>query len=390
MVRIPLSVLSEKRKMRIGIEGRVLASRGGGIGRYAVNLVRGLLKLSVEEYHDVEFVIFTAPQTDRGLLNGVQANFCDRFRGVKSTMLRSGLLLSIGTVFDHIDLFHGLDQASFPFWGKRSKHVVTLHDVIACVFPHLFPWKLRLVLQAAFATIRRQVDLVIVPSESAKEDVAQYLGVERQRIVIIPHGVEDRFRPIGDPARSAVVRQKYGLPHEYILFVGVLEPRKNIPFLMQGFSRLLAEKVGYGLTLVIAGGNGWGLVEIHKAVQSLGLQEHVVFPGFIDEEDLPDLYRGARLFVYPSLYEGFGLPILEAMACGVPVITSNTSSMPEVAGDAALLIDPLDVEGLASAMASVLIDKELKETLQQKGMARASQFSWETTARKTLESYHAL
>lgn len=376
--------------MRIGIEGKVLTPRIGGIGRYAVNLVRAMLKLSGEEHPDLEFVIFTAPQTDRGLLNGVQVSFCDRFRSVKSTLLRSGLFLPTGMIFDEIDIFHGLDQAGVPLFFKRGKYVVTLHDVIACVLPNLFPWKSRLVLKTAFATIRRHVDLVIVPSEATKEDIVRYLGVERQRIVVIPDGVENRFQSVGDPVRLEAMRQKYGIPREYILFVGVLEPRKNIPILLQAFSLLLAEKLDQGLKLVIAGGSGWGVAEISKAVQSLGLQDHVVFPGFIDEEDLPDLYRGARLFVYPSLYEGFGLPILEAMGCGVPVIASNTSSMPEVAGGAALLVDPLDSEALASAMASVLIDEEMKETLQRKGMARASHFSWETTARKTLESYQAL
>lgn len=376
--------------MRIGIDGKVLTPKIGGIGRYAINLLTGLLTLSVEEHQDVEFVIFTAPQTDRGLLNRFQVNFCDRLCRVKSTLLRSGLLLPTVMMFEQIDIFHGLDQAGLPFFFKKAKYVVTLHDVIAYVLPKLFPFKLRLVLKAAFAAIPKRVDLVIAPSESAKEDIVRFLGVERERIVVIPDGVENRFQPVGDPVRSAAMRQKYGVPHEYILFVGVLEPRKNIPTLLQGFSRLLAEKVGQGLKLVIAGGSGWGLTGIGKQVQSLGLQDHVVFPGFIDEEDLPDLYRGAHLFVYPSLYEGFGLPILEAMACGVPVITSNTSSMPEVAGDAALLVDPLNVEALASAMASVLLDKELKEALQRKGRARANHFSWETTARKTLESYQAL
>jgi len=293
-------------------------------------------------------------------------------------------------VLEQIDVFHGLDQAGFPFFFKKGKCVVTVHDVIALALPELFPMKKRLVLKTAFSTIRKQVDLVVAPSESVKEDVMRHLKVERERIVVIPEGVEERFQPSGDPVRLEAVRRKYGLPPEYVLFVGVLEPRKNIPTLLRAFALLLAEKLDLGLKLVIAGGRGWGLAEIGTMVRSLGLQGHVLFPGFIDEADLPHLYRGALLFVYPSLYEGFGLPILEAMGCGVPVITSNTSSMPEVAGDAAVLVDPTKPETLALAMASVLTDEALREKLRQKGIARARGFSWDAVARKTLEVYASL
>ena len=376
--------------MRVGLEGKVLTPKIGGIGRYAINLVKALLSISAQEYPDMEFVIFTAPQTDRSVLDGLQANPCDRFRWAKSTMLRSSVLLPVGLLLDEIDLFHGLDQAGIPFFFKKGRYVVTLHDVIACFMPHTFPLKHRLVLKTAFSAIRRQADLIIVPSESGKEDAVRYLGVERGRIAVIPEGVEERFQPFGDSGRLEAVRQKYGIPHEYILFVGTLQPRKNIPTLLQAFSLLLAEKPNQGLKLVIAGGKGWGQAEIFNTVKALGLGGQVCFPGYIDDEDLPDLYRGAQLFVYPSLYEGFGLPILEAMGCGVPVITSHTSAMPEVAGEAALLVDPQDANTLAEAMASVLDDKTLRDDLRRKGKDRVRLFSWEAVARKTLEGYQAL
>jgi len=376
--------------MRIGIEGKVLTPKIGGIGRYAINLVKALLSISAEEYPDMEFVIFTAPQTDQSVLDGFGAVSCDRFRGIKSTLLRSSFFLPAGLVLEQIDVFHGLDQAGIPFFFKKGKYVVTLHDVVALILPETFPLKHRLVSQVALSVIRRQADLVVVSSESAKEDTVRYLGVERERITVIPDGVEERFQPLGDPVRSEAVRQKYGIPPEYILFLGVLQPRKNILTLLQAFSVLIAEKLDHGLKLVIAGESGWGLADMRKTVSSLGLQGHVVFPGFIEDEDLPDLYRGAHLFVYPSLYEGFGLPILEAMACGTPVITSNMSSMPEVAGDAAVLVDPRDPKGLVSAMASVLADEALREKLRQKGIARARGFSWDAVAQKTLEVYASL
>jgi glycosyltransferase involved in cell wall biosynthesis len=187
-----------------------------------------------------------------------------------------------------------------------------------------------------------------------------------------------------------MITRKYGLPPRYILFVGILQPRKNVTTLLRAFSLLVREKVDRGLTLVIAGGKSWGYQEIFETARALNLRDRVRFTGFVEDEDLAELYRGARLFVYPSLYEGFGLPIVEAMASGVPVITANTSSMPEVAGGAAVLIDPRSPEALAAAMASVLGDATLSEELRRKGLARAREFSWDAVARKTLEVYASL
>lgn len=375
--------------MRIGIEGKALTPKIGGIGRYAINLVKALLSISAEERPEMEFVIFTAPQTDQGTLDGLKAGFCHRFRRIKSSLLRSSLFLQAGLVLERIDIFHGLDQSGIPFFFKRGKYVITIHDVIPLVMPWAFPLKRRLVLTAALSCIRRQADMVIVPSEAVREDVVRYLKVDRGRIIVIPWGCEERFQPSGEPNNLEAVQRKYGLPDGYILFLGTLEPRKNVTTLVGAFS-LLAEKLGQDLKLVIAGGRGWGCEGLLETVEALGLHDRVIFTGFVEEEDLPDLYRGALLFVYPSLYEGFGLPILEAMACGTPVIASNTSSMPEVAGDAALLVDPYDPEALASAMASVLTDEALREAFRQKGVARVKRFSWEAVARKTLEVYQAL
>ncbi|MFN3476623.1 MAG: glycosyltransferase family 4 protein [Candidatus Methylomirabilales bacterium] len=375
--------------MRIGIEGKVLTRRIGGIGRYAINLVKALLSLSAQEHPDMEFVIFTAPQTDRGILDGLGAVSCDRFRRVKSSLLRSSFLLPAGVFLERIDVFHGLDQSGIPLFLKKGKYVVTLHDVITLTLPRAFPLKRRLVLTAALSRIRRQADRVIVPSEAAGEDVVRYLKVDRGKIIVIPWGCEQRFQASGDRKRLEKVRRRYGLPDRYALFLGTLEPRKNVTTLVKAFS-LLTTKLDQNLKLVITGDRGWGYEGLFKTIEALGLHDHVLFTGFVNDEDLPDLYRGALLFVYPSLYEGFGLPILEAMASGVPVIASNTSSMPEVAEDAAILVDPHDPEALASAMAMVLTNEELREELRQKGIARARRFSWEAVARKTLEVYQAL
>jgi glycosyltransferase involved in cell wall biosynthesis len=375
--------------VRIGIDGKVLTRRIGGIGRYAISLMRALLLISAEEYPDTEFVIFTAPQTDPRALDGFKALCCDRFRGIKSSLLRSSFLLPTGVILERIDVFHGLDQSGVPLLFKKGKHVVTLHDVIALALPWAFPLRRRLVLRVALSRIRRQADIVIAPSAAVREDVVRHLKLDGEKITIIPYGCEERFRPANDPVRLARTRTRYCLPDRYVLFVGALEPRKNVTALVKAFSLLRAEQVG-DLKLVIAGGRGWGYKGLFKTIEALGLGDHVSFLGFVEEEDLPDLYRGALLFVYPSLCEGFGLPILEAMGCGTPVVTSNTSSMPEVAGDAAVLVEPTNPEALASAMARVLGDGELREELRRKGIARARGFSWNAVARKTLEVYRGL
>jgi len=375
--------------MRIGIEGKVLTPRIGGIGRYAIQLLDALLALSSQHHHDPEFVIFTAPQTDRRCLEAISASRCERFRHIKSTLLRSSMLLAVGARWEQIDVWHGLDQSGIPLWGKVGKSVVTIHDVIPLVLPWAFPRRHRWVLATALGRIRKQAEMVIVPSNAVAEDVVQHLHVERQRITVIPEGCDPRFQPVGEPVRDAI-RRRYDLPERYILFVGTLEPRKNVKALLQAFARIADEQPQDHLKLVIVGRPGWGSEDYGAMVEALGLQTAVQFTGFVDDEYLPDLYRGALLFVYPSLYEGFGLPVLEAMACGIPVITSNRSSLPEVAGDAALLVDPTQPEALAAAMSAVLHDDALRQALRAKGLARAAAFTWEVAAQQTVAVYRTV
>jgi glycosyltransferase involved in cell wall biosynthesis len=218
----------------------------------------------------------------------------------------------------------------------------------------------------------------------------RHLQINPQRIAVIPWGCDERFQPGGDPEHFAAVQQRYRLPAQYLLFVGTLEPRKNLTTLLHAYAMLRAEWPGEDLKLVVAGRTGWLYTDIFDTVKRLALDEEVIFTGFVDDEDLPDLYRGAQLFVFPSLYEGFGLPILEAMASGVPVITSATASMPEVAGDAAILVDPHDSEAIAEGMAQVLAEDRLRQAMIQKGLARARRFTWDTVAQNTLEVYAAL
>jgi len=234
------------------------------------------------------------------------------------------------------------------------------------------------------ATLR--ADKVLVDSYSVKNELMDRLKVPEEKIHVVPLGVSPGYRVVDNRNLIKSVKEKYGIKKDYILQVGNIEPRKNLPRLFNAFS-LVKEKTNNSYQLVNVGKKGWLYKEIFEMLNKYGLQEDIIFTEYVPEEDLVLLYNGAELLAYPSLYEGFGLPILEAMSCGTPVITSNVSSMPEVAGKAALLIDPLNGEEIAWAIHKVLTDTELKNRLKNSGLERTAFFSWEKTARQTLEVY---
>jgi glycosyltransferase involved in cell wall biosynthesis len=267
--------------------------------------------------------------------------------------------------------------------------VVTIYDLSFIHFPDAFrPWN-RLYLSFFTAWSARRARRVIAISESTRRDVVSRFGLPAERVDVVHCGVDGLFRPL-PAAEIESFRQRRGLPGEFIFFIGTLEPRKNLETLVRAYARLLARCRGSGgdaPKLVIGGAKGWYYERVFAAVEELGLVRHVIFPGYVAQEELPWWYGAATLFVYPSYHEGFGLPVLEAMRCGLPVITSNVSSLPEVAGDAGLLVGPMDVEELAEAMYRLLQDAALREELSQLGLERAAHFSWERTARETVSVY---
>ncbi len=265
--------------------------------------------------------------------------------------------------------------------------VVTLHDLSFYLYPELFPRSKRIYLQHMTRYTIHHAQAVIAVSASTKKDALRLFSVPEKKITVIPNGVEAQMRPLDDPTPIKALRQRYDLPSDLLLFLGTLEPRKNLITLLEAYA-LLRRRRDIRHHLVIAGGRGWYYQEVYDAAERLGLHETTHFVGYVPDEELPLWYNAADLFIYPSLYEGFGLPPLEAMACGTPVIVSNTSSLPEVVGDAGLTVDPHDPQALAEAIHSLLSDPSRRERLARAARRQASEFSWDATATRTAELYH--
>lgn len=264
--------------------------------------------------------------------------------------------------------------------------VVTVLDLAFMRCPETFPRLQRKYLEFATKRAVRKANAVIAISENTRRDVIETFGVPESRVFTTPLGVDESFVPASSTSVEEI-RRRYGIQETSVLYVGTLEPRKNIPTLLTAFCRARKE-IGQPCELVLAGGKGWFYQEVFRLIENLGLSDSVRFVGYVPREDLPTLYSAAAVFVYPSLYEGFGLPPLEAMACGTPVVTSNASSLPEVVGDAGIMVDPRDVDGFADAMLRTITNSDLSREMSRKGIGRAKLFTWENTARLTLQAYH--
>ncbi len=281
------------------------------------------------------------------------------------------------------NLLHALAFVS-PL-ANRIPTVLTIYDLSFMRFPQLFRPFNRWYLQTFSRISARRADAVIAISESTRQDVISTFGVSPERVHTVYCGADDIFRPL--PATEiAAFRAEKQLPEHFIFRLGTIEPRKNVEGVIRAYA-VWRQRDPSAPPLVVGGGKGWYYRQVFRLVESLDLAEYIHFPGYIPQDELPLWYNAASVFVYPSHFEGFGLPVLEAMACGTPVITSDVSSLPEVAGDAALLVSPTDTDGLSRAMERIFSDAVLAQSLRERGLQQAAQFSWKKTARQTLEIY---
>jgi len=360
----------------VGLDARMYTYTG--IGRYIRNLLRGLDRLP-SRYH---YLLFGDPDVLKTA--GVGEHFTIRPWFSRPYGLGEQVqgLRQMGR--ERLTLLH-VPHYNIPVL-YRGALVVTIHDLIHLRFPRHV---------AAYAYARSMLGLavkkartIIANSQSTRQDILLHWEVPDERIEVIYPGVDRTvFRPLNDTARLETFRGGWGLPRPYILYLGLLKPHKNLVRLVQAFARLREDRDFSDVRLVLAGKMDKTYRELPSEIQRLDLVDWVIFAGEMTEEEVPMLYNGAGLFVLPSLWEGFGLTALEAMACGVPVVASDRGSLPEVVGDAAVKFEALETESLAGAMAEVLKHEDLREDLIARGLRRAQEFSWETTARKTLQVY---
>lgn len=300
-----------------------------------------------------------------------------------SRYIRLPISFPIVSAYHKIDIFH------FQYFGPPflpTKYVVTLHDILHERYPEFYPRCLRAMMSMTYPFSAKKAAKILTVSEYSKKDIVRIYNVPDEQVIVAYDAVSEKFHPSYDDSFVNKIKEKYNIFSRYILFVGRLEPRKNISSLITAYHYM---KTTYNIPqkLVIAGMKDFKFQELFDQAIRLKMDKDVVFTGRVDQDDLPFIYNGADLFVYPSFAEGFGLPPLEAMACGVPVITSNTTSLPEVIGDAGIMFNPWDIKEICNAMQMVLFDTVLQRKLIARGLKQAKKFSWQKSAEKVLKCY---
>ncbi|MBI3959908.1 MAG: glycosyltransferase family 4 protein [Chloroflexi bacterium] len=358
-----------------------------GLARYAERLASHLLAGHGEE---IDLTLFFNRHSGHGLPVSLQntqtvtverGQYAWRLGALASQLLRS-------TRFERSlppgALYHATEHL-LPRLARLT--VLTVHDLIFAAYPQHHTYTNRAFLQVAMPLFVRAADAIIAVSQQTRRDLVDRYATPPAKIQVIYEGIDDRFAPIGSDWQSDL-RGQYSPDRPYLLMVGTLEPRKNHATAMRALARL--KQAGHPQRLLISGGQGWLFEPVRRLVEELGLTGDVTFAGRVPDDDLPALYAGADALLLPSLYEGFGFPVLEAMACGTPVVCSNSSSLPEVAGDAALLVPPTDDEALAAAVERILTEPGLAADLRRRGAIQAARFRWERCAAETVAVYEEL
>jgi glycosyltransferase involved in cell wall biosynthesis len=367
--------------LRIAIDAHAVGAKLGGNESYAVNLIEALAQIDSANH----YTIFITTAEARERFQGRWPNFKVRATLPHTPLIRIPLTLSAELRKNPVDVLH-VQFTAPPFCPCPV--VVSIHDLSFEHLPQTFKRRSRTQLRLTVRHSARRAARIISLSEHGRRDIIETYGITAERVSAIPLAAPAHFAPVHDNRELQRVRHNYGIDGDYILTVGSIQPRKNLARLVQAYASLRGNKSADKLPkLVLVGKSGWLYDDTLRALKETGVADTVVLTGYVPQEDLPALYSGALCFVYPSYFEGFGLPPLEAMKCGAPVIVGNKTSLPEVVGDAALTVDPFDVEAIASAMQRVIESPALREELSIKGRARAETFDWRETARKTLAIY---
>jgi len=367
--------------MKIGICAEMIGTGHGGPESYIFNLVKSLMELDKENVYNLYVV-----RKDVLKNINVPCNFRASPIGLYNSWIRNLIIMPFKSLIEPVDILH-VQNVVHPCY--RGKLIATIHDLSFEIFPETFTKAMQFRLSKLVRRTASKADAVLTVSQNTKKDLINLYGIRPEKIEVIYNSHDRIYRPVKGHEMLDTIKRKYGLIEKFILYVGALQPRKNLVGLIKAWD-ILRKKYGLKIKLVVVGKEAWLSSEIMKAIKNIKYSQDIIYTGYIPKEELPFVFNAADLFVFPSFYEGFGLVVLEAMACGIPVITSNNSSLPEVVGDAGMLIDPNNCEEIAEAMYKVLAEPELKESMIEKGMKRSESFSWKYTAEKTLEIYHKI
>jgi glycosyltransferase involved in cell wall biosynthesis len=367
--------------LRIAIDAHSVGTGLGGNESYATNLVEALAEIDQEN----QYTIYVTKREALERFKDRWPNFRVRSTLPHTPLIRIPLTLSSELRRNPVDVLH-VQFTSPPV--APCPVVVSIHDLSFEHLPLTFKRRSRMQLRMTVRRSARQAAQVLTLSEYVRDDVIATYGLDAEKVAVVPLAAPDHFSPVRDEKELQRVRQKYGIDQNYILSVGAIQPRKNLPRLLEAYSLLRHSQPEVNLPkLVLVGKCAWLYDETLRKIEELGLGKQVTLTGYVPQADLPALYSGANCFIYPSYFEGFGLPPLEAMKCGAPVIVGNRTSLPEVVDDAAVLVDPFEVDDIAAGIAKVINDSTLRSSLRAKGLERARVFDWRDTARKTLAVY---
>lgn len=356
--------------MRIGIDARLIYYRAGGIAAYTQRIIEALAAIDRQtDYH-----ILQSRKDSRRLQPGPNFSCASLWTPCHHRLEKWTLAAELMPL--RLDILHSPDFIP-PLWGAR-RFVITVHDLNFLHYPQFLTAESRRYYNGQIRRAVRQADHILADSEATRHDLVHMLGVPPEQITVHMLGVDPRFKPLPEEEIAAACQQ-LDLPRGFILFVGTFEPRKNIPGLLAAYRRL-REECPSAPPLVLAGRRGWLADDLEAEVERLGLDSHIFWRENIPPALLPALYNAASLLATPSFYEGFGLPALEAMACGTPTLVANRGSLPEVVGDSGLLVNPDDPDAIAEGLRRLLTDSGLRERLRTTGLARAGQFTWKRTA----------
>jgi glycosyltransferase involved in cell wall biosynthesis len=373
--------------MKIGIDIRPLSffDNKAGIYQYTYNLVSNLL--SIDSHND--YTLLSIYYHGRGFRGNrkIESKFVRRFPGRLTNLILQKCSLPIELMMGKLDIFHG--PCFFIPNHFRCKSIVTIHDLMTFRYPEFLRKTERVELTKMIYVSVKRADAVVTVTNFTKWEIVELLNVPEERIRVIYNGIAPACRPIKEKEKIEHVKAKYGVKGPYLLFVGNIEPKKNIEKLIHACTELRNSSI-YKYPLLVVGKKTPYFKTVWGVVQQLHAENYTIFTDVVDDDDLPYLYSGAELFIFPSLYEGFGIPVIEAMASGIPVVASNRTSIPEIAGDAAILVNPLNVGEMAGVMYNVLSTPLLRRQLVEKGIERAKDFSWEKTAKETLRLYQEL